>query len=63
MANLENLNAHFITKGESKDQRIKLLVESAERQYKTLLNQEQTALLLAPTKSLPVSETEKESKQ
>jgi hypothetical protein len=37
MANLENLNAHFISVGKSKKDRIKLLIESAERQYKSLI--------------------------
>ncbi len=41
LANLENLNAHFISEGKNQNQRINLLVNSAERQFKSLLLEEE----------------------
>jgi len=41
LANLENLNAHFILEGKSQRIRIQLLIEAAERQYKSLIQQEE----------------------
>ena len=41
LANLENLNSHFISEGKSQEERIKLLINSLERQYKTFIQQEE----------------------
>ncbi|HEX7017401.1 MAG TPA: KilA-N domain-containing protein [Patescibacteria group bacterium] len=41
LANLENLNAHFISEGKTQQERIKLLIKSVKRQYQTLIKQEE----------------------
>ncbi len=41
LANLENLNAHFIAEGKSQIERISSLIESARRQYTSLLSKEE----------------------
>jgi hypothetical protein len=41
LANLENLNAHFITTGKTQAERIILLLETAKRQYGSLLDEEE----------------------
>jgi len=46
LANLESLNAHLIAENQSQKQRIKSLINSAERQYKSLLQAEEEQKLL-----------------
>ena len=41
LANLENLNAHFLSEGKSQTERIQLLINSAKRQYESLVRQEE----------------------
>lgn len=41
LANLENLNAHFISEGKAQPERIQLLSTSVQRQYKSLITQEE----------------------
>ena len=41
LANLENLNAHFISQGKNQKERIQILLESAESQYKSFIRQEE----------------------
>lgn len=41
LANLENLNAHFISEGKKQPQRIQSLLDAAERQYKSLVTQQE----------------------
>ena len=41
LANLETLNAHFISEGKTKRERVNLLIESAERQYRSFILQEE----------------------
>lgn len=41
LANLENLNAHFITEGKSQAARIGLLFDAAKRQYQSLITQQE----------------------
>ena len=41
LANLENLNAHFISENKSQMERIQLLANSVERQYKSFVIQEE----------------------
>ena len=41
LANLETLNAQFISEGKDQKQRIKLLLAATERQYKTFIDQEE----------------------
>ena len=45
LANLENLNAQFITENKTKEERIKQLIASVERQYRVLAEQDRTQLL------------------
>lgn len=40
LANLENLNAHFISQGKNQKERIRMLLESAESQYRSFIRQE-----------------------
>ena len=39
LANLENLNAHFISEGKEQPERFELLVSAAKRQYQSLISQ------------------------
>jgi hypothetical protein len=41
LANLENLNSHFLSEGKSQPERIQLLIKTAQRQYKSLVRQEE----------------------
>ena len=41
LANLENLNAHFISEGKDQGERVRLLVAAAQRQYQSLISQEE----------------------
>ncbi len=41
LANLENLNAHFISEGKDQPKRIELLVKSARRQYESIIAKEE----------------------
>lgn len=41
LANLENLNAHFISEKKEQSERIQLLVGAAQRQYESLIRQEE----------------------
>lgn len=47
LANLENLNAHFISEGKSQLERIQLLASSAQRHYKSFIIQEEEQKKLA----------------
>jgi len=40
LANLENLNAHFISEGKTQPERIQLLISAAQRQYQSLVAQD-----------------------
>jgi len=46
LANLESLNAHLLAEGRSQEQRVKTLINSAETQYKSLLQAEEEQKLL-----------------
>ena len=41
LANLENLNAHFISEGKDQQSRMRLLVTAAQRQFKSFITQEE----------------------
>jgi hypothetical protein len=41
LANLENLNAHFISEGKSQPERVQLLVKATQRQYQSIVRQEE----------------------
>ncbi len=41
LANLENLNAHFISEGKTKEKRVQALIDAATRQYKSFIEQEE----------------------
>ena len=41
LANLENLNAHFISEGKSQLERIQILIKSAQQQYNSFIGQEE----------------------
>ncbi len=39
LANLENLNAHFISEGKTQPERLQSLIDTAKRQYKSIVNE------------------------
>lgn len=47
LANLENLNAHFIATGKSQKERIRTLIISAQQQYQSLIRQEKEKILIS----------------
>lgn len=57
LANLENLNAHFISKGKNQKERILILLESAESQYKSFIRQEEAQRKLLQSSTQEIKES------
>ncbi len=51
LANLENLNAHFISEGKDQANRIQLLAKAVQQQYQSIINQETEQRKLSEGKS------------